>query len=131
MPTQNDLQQWLQALLTCIDNKDTDKFSSFLGDDIQFRFGNMPVTHGKASTTEQVRYFFDSIKSLKHTMKEYWSQGDSIICHGIVTYTRHDDSTLAVPFSNIFKTNQNSIFEYLIFADVSDLYKTDSTKVQA
>ena len=123
MPEQNNLKQWIHDLFDSIDNKDASKFSSFLSEEVQFRFGNMPVTHGKVIATEQVSYFFDSIKSLRHSLDEFWSAQDAILCHGNVTYTRHDDSTLTVPFCNIFKINQQGIYEYLIFADVSTLYQ--------
>jgi TRAP-type uncharacterized transport system substrate-binding protein len=45
-----------------------------------------------------------------------------VICHGTVTYTRHDASTLTVPFANIFRTRDDLIDEYLIYVDASALY---------
>jgi hypothetical protein len=41
-----------------------------------------------------------------------------------VTYTRHDGSTLRVPFANVFKVDAGLVAEYLIFVDVSRLYET-------
>lgn len=125
MPEQNSFKQWIYDLFASIDCKDIEKFTAFLADDVKFRFGNMPATHGKLAVTEQVDYFFNSIKSLKHTIADTWLTDDAISCHGNVTYTRHDDSTLTVPFCNIFKTNTHGIYEYLIFADVSALYQTE------
>jgi hypothetical protein len=49
---------------------------------------------------------------------------DALVCHGTVTYTRHDSSTLTVPFANIFKVHGELIDEYLIFIDVSQLYES-------
>jgi len=42
----------------------------------------------------------------------------------MVTYTRHDSSTLTVPFANILRFEGDLIDEYLIFLDVSELYKS-------
>ena len=127
MPAQENLKQWIQDLFASIDAKNTDQFSGFLTEDAQFRFGNMPITQGKTAVTEQVDYFFNSIRSLQHSITESWlTKDDTITCHGTVTYTRHDNSTLTVPFCNIFKTNIQGIYEYLIFADVSNLYQTEN-----
>ena len=125
MPEQDNLNQWIHDLFDSIDSKNTEKFSGFLTEDVQFRFGNMPVTQGKSTVAEQVNYFFNSLKTLKHTINDFWLMDDAISCHGTVTYTRHDNSTLTVPFCNIFKTNIQGIYEYLIFADVSSLYQTE------
>ncbi|HEY9050763.1 MAG TPA: nuclear transport factor 2 family protein [Gammaproteobacteria bacterium] len=126
MPEQHNLKQWIHDLFTSIDNKNTDEFSRFLTEDVQFRFGNLPVTQGKSAVTEQVDYFFNSLKTLKHTINDFWLMDDAISCHGTVTYTRHDNSKLTIPFCNIFKINMQGIFEYLIFADVSNLYQTEN-----
>ena len=48
---------------------------------------------------------------------------DKRFATGRVTYTRHDDSTLQVPFSVILKMQGDLIDEYLIFVDTSELYK--------
>ena len=123
MTSEIKIEQWVNDIFKSIDTKDTELFSNFLSDDVHFRFGNMPHTLGKSAVTDQVSYFFDSIKSLKHQITEFWSHNDSIICHGSVCYTRHDNSTLDIPFSNILKLHKDKIREYLIFVDVSELYE--------
>ncbi|MDH5472182.1 MAG: nuclear transport factor 2 family protein [Gammaproteobacteria bacterium] len=122
MTNHKDIQQWINDLFNSIDNKNNEKFSSYLSDDVRFRFGNMPVSTGKSTVEQQVSQFFTSIKSLQHEITEFWQQNNTIICHGRVCYTRHDNSTLSVPFSNIFKLNNQRISDYLIFVDVSELY---------
>ena len=122
MANKTTIEQWVNEVFRSIDTKSCEHFTDFLTDDVHFRFGNMPTTLGKSAVAEQVRYFFDSIKSLKHQVNEFWSHDNSIICHGSVCYTRHDNSTLDVPFSNIFKLNDQKIREYLIFVDISKLY---------
>ena len=116
------IEQWIKDIFRSIDTKNCQHFTDFLTDDVHFRFGNMPTTLGKSAVSEQVSYFFNSIKSLKHQITEFWSDDDSIICHGSVCYIRHDNSRLNVPFSNVLKLNDKKIREYLIFVDVSELY---------
>ncbi len=118
MPDQN----WITELFTSIDEKNIEKFSSFLADDCSFRFGNLPEVHGADEINQFVAGFFDSIESLKHDISDIWIVPGVAVCHGMVSYTRHDKSVLSVPFSNIFKTDNGKIHSYLIFADTSQLY---------
>jgi ketosteroid isomerase-like protein len=101
---------------------DTQAFLGFMADDVSFRFGNADPVDGRATVGEAVSGFFGSIKALRHDVTEMWDEGDSVICHGTVTYTRHDSSTLTVPFANVFGLRDDLIREYLIFVDTSELY---------
>lgn len=120
-------QNWVIEIFSSIDNKDTESFSTFLAEDCSFRFGNMPVVQGVDGISEFVGGFFESIRSLRHELSDIWSVADGIICHGIVSYTRHDGSILTVPFSNIFKTSDGKVQDYMIFADTSQLYTPQSS----
>ena len=113
---------WVYELFQSIDKQDIDAFLTFLADDVFFRFGNAEPVHGKNNVGNIVKGFFESIKAIQHDISETWSLDESIICHGFVTYTRHDNSTLTVPFANIFKLDGQAITEYLIYADLSQLY---------
>ena len=113
---------WIKQLFQSIDDRDADAFLAFVSDDVLFRFGNAEPVNGKAVVGNVVRGFFESIKALCHDVLEIWEQQDAVICHGIVTYTRHDSTTLRVPFANIFKLDGDLIREYLIYVDVSELY---------
>jgi ketosteroid isomerase-like protein len=112
----------LVPLFKSIDRKDTDAFVSFLSENVVFRFGNAEPVRGKASVRDAVHGFFGSIKALHHVVHESWDTGSALVCHGIVTYTRHDSSTLTVPFANVLTVENGLFSEYLIFADVSELY---------
>ncbi len=111
-----------RQLLHSIDNRDIDAFMTFLADDVVFRFGNADPVNGKAAVCEVVDGFFGSINSLHHDLERVWNEDDAIICHGNVTYTRHDLSTLRVPFANVLLIRDDLIAEYLIFVDTSELY---------
>jgi ketosteroid isomerase-like protein len=114
----------LQSLFESIDRQDTDAFLAFLTEDATFRFGNAGPVKGKPAIRDAVQGFFSSIKGLHHDLRDVWDTEDALICHGMVTYTRHDSSKLAVPFANIFKVHGELIDEYLIFIDVSQLYES-------
>lgn len=115
-------QNWIAELFASIDAKEIRKFTSFLAEECTFRFGNLPEVQGVDAIGQFVGGFFDSIDSLSHDLSDIWLVPDGAICHGIVSYTRHDKSVLTVPFSNILKINNDGIYDYLIFADTSQLY---------
>ena len=112
----------LAALFESIDAKNTQAFAVFLSEDVLFRFGNAPAVEGRRAVAETVQGFFQSIRGLRHELAQTWTQGDSVVCHGQVTYTRKDGSTLCVPFANIFGLAEGRVSRYLIFVDVSELY---------
>ena len=116
----------IDDLFVSIDSKNIESFMNFLDDQCSFRFGNLPAATGIDNIRTFVAGFFDSISSLNHVISDSWPIPDGVICHGRVSYTRHDKSVLTVPFSNIFKINDNKILEYLIFADTSQLYSDQS-----
>lgn len=109
-------------LFQSIDNRDTETFLAFLSDDVLFRFGNADPVSGKAAVGEAVGGFFGSVKDIRHELVASWEEDGVIICHGTVTYTRHDSTTLSVPFANILGIDDGLINKYLIFADISELY---------
>jgi ketosteroid isomerase-like protein len=112
----------IKQLFQSIDTRDTSAFLTFLSDDVVFRFGNAEQVKGKENVGEAVRGFFESIQALEHDLHEIWEHPDAVICHGMVTYTRHDSTTLTVPFANVFGIDGDLVRDYLIFVDVSELY---------
>jgi ketosteroid isomerase-like protein len=115
-------QSWGNQLFQSIDEKDADNFSAFLADDVLFRFGNAEPVSGKAAVSEAVSGFFGSIRAIEHNVAALWDETSEVICHGTVTYTRHDSTTLSVPFALVLGLDNDLIREYLIFVDVSQLY---------
>lgn len=116
-----DHEQYLKHLFSSIDEKNATRFSACLTQDCSLRFGNLPTVSGKENIEAFVSVFFASIDSLSHSLLESFFSPNRLICHGIVSYTRHDKSVLTVPFANIFKLKGDLIYEYLIFTDTSAL----------
>ncbi len=118
-------ESWTMQLFQSIDNQDTDAFLTFLAGDVLFCFGNADPVNGKAAVGEVVSGFFKSIKGIHHDLVKIWDEEDAVICHGTVTYTRHDSTTLSVPFANILALGDDVIKEYRIFVDTSELYNSN------
>lgn len=113
---------WLESLMATIDARDTPGFAAFLAPDCQFRFGNGPTIAGREQIAEFVGGFFQAIAALTHQIQAAWEVPGGKVCHGQVSYTRHDGTTLSVPFANVFGLGEQGIEEYLIFADTSALF---------
>ena len=114
---------WLESLFNAIDTKHTDDFTAFLTESCKFTFGNMPTVNGREGVREMVGGFFDSIAGISHSVQQSWKNDDAMVCHGVVTYTRHDESELQVPFANILKMDGPLIDDYRIYIDTSQLYQ--------
>lgn len=116
--------QWVDQLFHAIDCKDSKAFVTFLAPSCVFRFGNMAPVEGKENIETSVNGFFKSIKSLAHELTDVWDIPEGKVCHGRVTYTRNNGTVLTVPFANILKVKGRNITEYMIFADISNLYES-------
>lgn len=88
-------------LFQSIDNKDIEAFLGFLSDEVVFRFGNENPVHGRAPVGKIVSQFFDSVEGIHHDLARVWDEEEAVICHGTVTYTRHNLTTLCIPFAII------------------------------
>jgi len=113
---------FVNDLLAAIDRMDARAFAAFLTPDARFRFGNSPEIAGREAVQAAVGGFFKALKGVSHSLEDQWSLPDVAICTGIVTYTRHDDSTLTVPFANVLRLRQGGIHDYQIFTDNSALF---------
>ena len=112
----------LDGLFTAIDSKDADAFVGFLTSDASFRFGSAPAAQGTEAIQAAVDGFFGTIKGLEHTVSKAFASGTTLFCEGDVTYTRHDDSKVTLPFADVFEMSDDRIADYKIYMDIAPLY---------
>jgi len=106
-----------------IDAKSGAGMCEFVTEDATFKFANLPAVEGKNNILAFLDGFFQSIKAIRHTNIQYRNSGNEWFANGTVTYTRHNDTTLAVPFAVLLNMRENLIKDYLIYVDASELYK--------
>ncbi len=111
----------IKDLYVAIDSMDAVNFASFIAVDGSFQFGNWTPVVGRSNIEPVVAGFYSSIKSLTHTLVDAVEDGNDLISRGMVTYTRHNGSTLTIPFCNYFKMENGQVKDYQIYADVSTL----------
>jgi len=113
---------WLAGLFSDIDAQDTAGFISCLRPDAVFRFGSAPAVKGSEEISAAVDGFFATIAGLSHDIGKSWSDDDTVVCEGEVTYRRHDGSEITLPFVNVFDMDGDSIGSYKIYIDAAPLY---------
>ena len=114
---------FIKDMYSVVDAKDGAALSAMMTENGIFRFANIPGVQGRENIAGFLDNFFQSIKGIAHDQLEDWKVDDTRFATGRVTYTRHDDSLLPVPFSVILKMKGDLIDQYLIFVDASELYK--------
>jgi hypothetical protein len=112
----------IEELFIAIDSKNTKSFCTFLADDCELTFGNMPTVTGRDAIFEVIDGFFNSISGLSHKLTEAINADDALITYGVVTYTHLDNRQVAANFCNVFKMSGDLVKKYRIFVDVSQLY---------
>jgi hypothetical protein len=118
-----ELKLFVKEVYQSIDQADAKKFASYLSEEGSFRFANNPAVVGRKAIEDFVDEFFKSLKSIQHSQLESWETDGVKFVNGIVTYTRHNDTVLALPFSCTWKMKDQLINEYLIYIDSSELYQ--------
>jgi len=109
-------------LFASIDAMDTERFLSFIHEDGTFRFGSSPPVTGREGIRAAVESFFATFAALRHEVGQLIAQDNAVACEGTVTYTRHDGSTITLPFANMFGVEDGLISTYHVYIDIGPLY---------
>jgi len=110
------------GLFTAIDAKDGATFVSYLTEDAVFRFGSAPPVQGRDAIKAAVEGFFTTIAACSHDISNTLRQDDTLVCEGVVTYTRHDGSEIALPFTDVLEHEGRLIAHYKIYIDIGPLF---------
>ena len=116
-----DTPEWVTDLFSAVDSMDADGFVGFMAEDVFFRNGSAEPLRGRDAVRDDIGSLYARITGIHHVLSETWVQGNVVVIHGTVTYTRPDDSALTVPFADIWKMNGELIKEYMIFIDNTKL----------
>jgi len=112
----------LALLFDAIDTHDSEGILAYLTDDARFVFGNAAPAVGKAAIGTMLRGFFASIGACRHELTGSYRDGDTLVCRGLVTYTRHDGRVVTLPFCNVLAMRGHRIADYQIYSDPAPLY---------
>ena len=121
-----DRSRLLAELFAAIDAKDTAAFLRKLSPTAVFRFGASPPVQGKDAIGAAVDAFFSSVAAIRHELKNQLGDSSMLVCEGDVTYTRHDGSTITLPFADFFEFDGDLIDDYRIYIEIAPLYAPSS-----
>lgn len=113
--------KWREEFYRDADTIDIERLAPWFTDDVQIRFGNQPTLHGKSAAVEAFTGFFSSIAGMHHELGEAHVDGETIVSEALVTYTRHDGSSLTVPVCSILRRNGDLLESLVIYIDISQL----------
>lgn len=117
-----DISERIVHMFEAIDAQDTERFLKYLSPDAEFRFGSADAVIGTDRIGEAVDGFFSSITNCSHRLEKSLYEDDTIVCEGEVTYRRHNQSKITLPFVNVFEMSGELISRYKIYIDIAPLY---------
>ena len=112
----------LDGLFAAIDAKDAERFVGYLSDDATFRFGSAAEVSGRDAIRDAVGGLFEAIAGRRQEVSKVVAEGTTLFCEGDVTYTRHDNSRITLPFADVFELADGKIRGYKIYMDINPLY---------
>lgn len=105
-----------------IDALDMDRFLSFFAPDCTMGFGSYPLVHGLEGVRAMIAPVFAGVAGMRHQRLGLWIDDDATVARGEVTYTRHDRSTVTIPFMTHFVFAEGRIRSTHVYIDIAPLY---------
>jgi hypothetical protein len=103
-----------------------DKFLSFFAPDCTMGFGSYPLVHGLSGVRDMIAPVFAGVAGMRHRRLGLWVHDDATVARGEVTYTRHDGSTVTIPFMTYFELADGRIRSTHVYIDIAPLYAGSS-----
>jgi ketosteroid isomerase-like protein len=110
------------TLFADIDSMLPDRFAAHLADDVDFRFGNADLVHGRDAVRAVWAGFCEMVDGVRHDLVTQWDTGDAVIAESDVTYTRRDGGRVTVPVVTIYRPAGELITDYRVFIDLAPLF---------
>jgi len=115
------MKKRMAKVFETVDAKDADAFAALLTENAVYRYGSEPAVQGKEPIRRYVSAFFGSLEALRHQVVDTWEREGSVVCQGVVTYTKGDGRDVSVPFTKILRFEGDRIRDYLVYIDPSPL----------
>jgi hypothetical protein len=89
-----------------------------------FQFANYPPMIGPTAITQFITAMFDLVTGVSHEIYNFWELADrTAFTRGTVTFTKHNDTKLVVPFATVSQFNEDYtlLIHHQVFVDASSL----------
>ncbi|KQX19524.1 MULTISPECIES: nuclear transport factor 2 family protein [unclassified Sphingomonas] len=121
-PARTD-EGWLADFFRDADRLDLPLLTGWFGEDIDLRIANMPPMLGLPAAEEAFRQFWSTIKGMSHEVQQRIVNGRDGMQLSIVTYTRLDDRSVAVPVASHLRRRPDGRLDRLwIYIDLAPLF---------
>ncbi len=115
---------WAADFFRDADSFELPKLVAWFADDIEVRFGNGPLIHGKAAAEAAFGGFWSSIAGMRHKREAIVIDGDLAAQFSQVTYVRHDGTEATMPVaSHLRRTGPHQIDRLWIVIDMAPLFQ--------
>ncbi len=113
---------WWQEYYDDIDNQRLDSLGSRTAQNVVVRTAGFPAVEGLENVLNGQREFFSTFKSLRHDFTNTWEVEDTAVLEAIVTYTRHDETSVEVPCVSILHRTDELVDSVRIYLDLAPIY---------
>jgi ketosteroid isomerase-like protein len=111
----------LNDFFEATDSMNSQQFSDFFHDDASWFFGNSDPLVGSNAIKQMTDDFFETLKSIKHNVEKNLRSGDTVFLEGKVSYFRHDESVIELPFACSIDLLDEKIRTYKTYIDLAPL----------
>ena len=118
------IKEDIQKLYLTLDKLDAAGYGEFLTDNSVLRFGYSDPITGKEAIHEAQSDFFKLVNGMSHKLIRTWKDSNSLVVEGTVTYIRTDDSSITLPFVDIYEFEGEKISATLIYMDINPLFQS-------
>lgn len=113
---------WIQSFYQTVDRMDAQGFAERFAEDATFKFANNEPVRGRPAIAGLADSIFKSIKGIAHRAVNVWEHPTATLFEGIVTYTRHDDSQVSIPFMAVYEMRGELVQNYRVYIDATPLH---------
>ena len=119
--------QEARRIFDFLDAMDVENFTKMLTKEGEVKFANGPGMIGPIAVAEGQKGFFSMIKKMEHTLSPegFWAKEGSFVVEGNVTYTRHNDTKVTIPFTDTFWLSGNKIKTLNVYFGLAPLFATE------
>jgi ketosteroid isomerase-like protein len=94
---------WVTETYDALDEKDLDAFVAHLTPGASIRYGNADPVAGRVAIRDAFAVLFERLGGTSHAIASQWKVDDAIIVEAIITFTRLDGSTIAIPAAMVWR----------------------------
>lgn len=115
---------WYETFFARVDALDITLADECLTEDTELTMANHPTVVGREAVRESMLHLYTMIHGMHHEFRRVIEDGDNATVEAICTYTRNDDSTVAIPVLTAVERRNGLVSAQRIYIDLAPLFDT-------